>query len=179
MAYYERTNTDLRSRLLVDLILENNPKFAEGTQLRNALVEHPNFFNLHHLVEDTMAACSDGLYEFNDGIHEDFTDESECKTGTLYVYENDTSFAEISSVRSKSGVLKKGAIRCVVLNPVFEKLQFILVPKASVLSMMSKNKKTSLCLTWNKKQQRFTAPIDKHGCIEYNSFKELAMEANH
>jgi hypothetical protein len=178
MAYYDRTNCELRTRLWVDLILENHPKFAEGTQLRESLLKNPEFFNLHHVIESMMAQCSNGQYEFNNGIHEDYTDESECKTGTLYVYEKN-AFAEITSVRSKFGVLKHGAIRCVVLNPVLEKLHFIFIPKAAVQSMMGKNKKTSLNLRYDTKLNLFRVPVDKHGCVEYNTFKELAMEKNY
>jgi hypothetical protein len=177
MAYYERTNCEVRTRLWIDLIIENHLSFAEGTQLRESLLSNPEFFNLHHVIESMMSQCSIGLYEFNDGIHEDFTDGSECKTGTLYIYEN-SAFAEISSVRSKSGVLKHGAIRCVVLNPILEKLHFIFIPKAAVQSMMGKNSKRSLDLRYDKKLNRFRVPIDKHGCVEYNTFKELAMEVN-
>jgi len=183
MAYYDRINCDVRTRLYVELILENHPKFAEGTALRESLMDNPNFFNIEHLVEDMLAECSEGQYEFNDGIHEDFTDGSEAKTGTLYVKGN-TSTAEITSVRSKFGVLKKGAIRCVVLNPILEKLHFILVPQASVIKMMhtaqgKPKSNPSLWLRYDKKLNTFRIPIDKYGCVEYNSFKELAMQPNH
>jgi len=183
MAYYGRINCDLRTRLYAELILENHPKFAEGTPLHESMIENPNFFNMEHIVEDMLAECSDEQYEFNNGIHEDFTDSSEAKTGTLYVKGN-TSTAEITSVRSKFGVLKNGAIRCVVLNPVLEKLHFIFVPKASVIKMMHTadgypKSNTSLWLRYDKKLNTFRIPVDKYGCIEYNSFKELAMETNH
>lgn len=177
MAYYERTNCELRTRLLVDLILKNHKKFAVGTQLGDSLVRDPGFFNLFHIIEDMMSNCSEGQYEFNNGIHEDYTDESECKTGTLYVYEKN-AFAEVTNVRSQFGILKRGSVRSVILNPVLEKLHFIFIPKSAVQSMMSKNKKTSLILRYDSKLNRFRLPIDKHGCVEYNTFKELAMEKN-
>lgn len=182
MAYYGKINCDLRTQLFVELILENHPNFCDGSALREALLENPKFFNVEHIVESMMSECSEGQYDFNDGIHEDFTDGSECKTGTLYV-KGDTSTAEITSVRSKKGILKKGAIRCVVLNPVLEKLHFILVPQSSVVKMMTKadgspKSNKSLWLRYNKKQNRFAIPVDKYGCIEYNTFKELAMEKN-
>ena len=53
---------------------------------------------------------------------------------------------------------------------------------------MMTNKKTgnplklnSLKLRFDKKAGKFTAPVDKYGCVEYNTFKELAMamEENH
>jgi hypothetical protein len=109
MAYYDKVNTDLRLKLFTQLIIENHPSFCEGSSLRAALLETPSFFNIEHIVETMLEACCDGQYKFNNGTHEDFTDGSDSKTGTLYT-KGDASTAEITSVCSKDGVLKKAEL---------------------------------------------------------------------
>ena len=175
--YYEKVNTDLRLKLYTVLILENHPDFAKGTPFRQALIKSPGRFNIEFLVEEMFELNCDGQYKFNDGIHEDFTDESEAKTGTLHA-NGQTSVAEITNVRSANGVLKHGAIRCVMLNPRLKKLHFLFIPQASLKMIMANRKKTkSAMLRYNKKKEQFTT-LEKYGIIELDSFKELAMEAN-
>lgn len=183
MTYYAKVNTDIRHALFTDLILENHPAFYEGSSLSLSLKTNPAFFNMEHIIESMMAICSNGLYEFNDGVHQDYTDESDCKTGTLYANEgSSTTAGEISSVRSRDGVLKKGAIRAVIMNPILKKNHFFFIPKTAVKDLMTKKngeqKKTkSICLRYNKTTNEFST-IDKYGIIEYDTFKELAMEKN-
>ena len=182
MAYYDKVNTDIKIKLYVDLILDNHPEFSEGTALRQALLAKPQVFNVEHLIEDMMAINSDGQYDFIDGIHEDFDDGSECKTGTLHL--NGLASAEISNVKSKSGVLKKGAVRCIVLNPRLEKLHFVFIPKNALLDLMTtKNgdvkKSSSAWLKYTEKTDSFEKCFNKYGIIEFDTFKELAMEVNH
>lgn len=182
MAYYDKCNSSIRDRLLAELIIENHESFAKGSPAAELILKNPEFFNFTGLVEDMMARCSDGKYNFIDGIHEDFDDGSECKTGTLHVSAQGST-AEISSVKSKTGVLKKGGIRCVVLNPILEKLHFFFIPQASLLKLMTTKKGTikksnSAWLRYDKNKNVFTT-IKKYGIIELKSFKELAMMENH
>ena len=181
MAYYDKVNTDIKLKLYVELILKNHPDFAEGTPFREALVQKPQVFNIEHLIEDMMAINSGGQYNFIDGIHEDFDDGSECKTGTLHL--NGISSAEITNVKSQNGVLKKGAVRCVVLNPRLKKLHFVFIPKKALLDLMTtKNgtikKSKSAWLKYTDKKDSFDRCFQKYGITEFDTFKELAMEKN-
>jgi trehalose-6-phosphate synthase len=180
MAYYDRVNTELKQKLYAQLVIENHPIYG-SSPFKEAILERPADFNLEHLVEQMMAANSGGLYEFNDGIHEDFTDESECKTGTLHTNGSMAS-AEITNVRSQDGVLKRGAIRAVILNPMLEKLHFLFIPKEAVQKCMHTRKGTptvsrSLWLRYNKVKKQFTT-LEKYGIIEHSNFRDLAMEKN-
>lgn len=180
MAYYDRVNTELKQKLYAQLIVDNHPIYGKSP-FKEAITERPADFNLEHLVEQMMALNSEGAYQFNDGIHEDFTDESECKTSTLHA--NGTSAAaEITNVRSHDGVLKRGGLRVVVLNPVLEKLHFMFIPKEAVVKCMhTKNGKPkasrSLWLRYNKAKKQFTT-LEKYGIMEHSNFKDLAMEKN-
>lgn len=181
MAYHDKVNTDIKLKLYVELIIENHPDFAEGTSFHKALIQKPQVFNIEHLVEDMMAINSGGQYEFNDGIHEDFTDESECKTGTLHL--NGHTKAEISNVKSQNGVLKKGAVRCVILNPRLKKLHFVFIPKKALLNLMTTKEGTikkskSAWLAYTNKKDSFARCFKKYGITEFDTFKELAMEKN-
>ena len=183
MTYYAKVNTDIRRALFTELILENHPAFYEGSSLSLSLKSNPAFFNMEHIIESMMAECSNGQYEFNDGIHQDYTDESDCKTGTLYANKgSSTTAAEISNVRSNDGVLKKGAIRAVIINPILKRNHFFFIPKTVVEILMTKKtgeqkKNRSICLRYDKISNKFST-IDKYGIIEYDTFKELAMEKN-
>lgn len=179
MAYYEKVNTDLKLKLLAECVVENHPVYKESP-FREAVLQRPADFNLEHLIEQSFALCSDGLYEFNDGIHEDYTDESECKTGTLHL--KSSNAAEITNVRSKDGVLKKGAIRAVVVNPDLEKLHYFFIPKAVVKTMMTTKEgkpkvNSSLLIRYSPKKKLFTS-VEKYGIIEHNNLKDVAMEKN-
>jgi len=177
MAYYGRRNTDLKYQLYKELIAKNHPKFAKGSPLREAIIEFPEMFNIEHLVEQALALNSDGQYKFNDGIHEDFDDRSEAKTGTVHANGDSAAIAEITNVRSSKGVLKHGAIRCVILNPRLEKLHFLFIPQTSLQIIMANTKKLAMRIAYNKKEERFTT-LEKYGIIEFQTFKELAMEPN-
>ena len=180
MAYYEKVNTNLKLKLMADCVVENHPVYKESP-FREAVLQRPADFNLEHLIEQSFALCSNGLYEFNDGIHEDFTDESESKTGTLHLSAKSSS-AELSSVRSHDGVLKKGAIRAVVVNPDLEKLHYFFIPKDVVKTMMTTKEgkpkvNRSLWIRYNTKKKLFTS-VEKYGIIEHNNLKDVAMEKN-
>jgi len=183
MAYYNKINCDLRTRLFTDLIVQNHPNFQLGSSLYDSLMENPAYFNFTHIIEDMMAVLSEGQYEFTNGIHEDYSDSSECKTGTLHISEaSNFSSAELTNVRSQDGTLKKGAIRAVVLNPILEKFHFFFIPKDSVYRMMhtqygDPKASRSLWLQYNMKRNVFST-VDKYDFVEYNTFKELAMEKN-
>jgi hypothetical protein len=183
MAYYDKINCDLRARLFTSLIVENHPSFKQGSVLYEAIVGNPTYFNFTHIIEDMMSVCSEGQYKFTNGIHEDYSDSSECKTGTLHLSEaSNFSSAELTNVRSQDGTIKNGAIRAVILNPILEKLHFFFIPKKSVHRMMhtmygEPKSSRSLWLRYNTKSNRFST-VDKYGFVEYNTFKELAMEKN-
>ena len=178
--YYEKRNTDLKLKLYANLIVTYHPIYSKSP-FKEAILERPGDFNIEHLVEQSFELNSEGQYKFIDGTHMDYDDESDAKTGTLHI-NGKTSSAEITSVKSKDGVLKKGAIRAIVLNPILEKLHFLFIPTDAVNKIMhTKNGKlkttNSIWLRYNKKINEFTT-LKKYGIIECNSFKELAMEIN-
>ena len=180
MAYYPKINTEIKRRLYVDLIRKNHPKFKGA--LGKHFKEHTELFNIEAIVENMMAICSEGKYKFIDGVGEDFSDGSECKTSTLY--SSNKYIVEVKSIRSKYGNLKKGGIRCIILNPKLEKLHFVFVPKAAVKRLMTtKNgtpkKNLSMWLTYTNSNDSFSRCFEKYGIIEYSTFKELALEVNH
>ena len=163
---------NLRFLIIAILTFLNNNAFAFEKFNLNDIDPYENI-----IVEEMFELNCDGQYKFNDGIHEDFTDKSEAKTGTLHA-NGQSSTAEITNVRSANGVLKHGAIRCVMLNPRLKKLHFLFIPQASLRMIMANRKKTkSAMLRYNKKKEQFTT-LEKYGIIELDSFKELAMEAN-
>ena len=181
--YFKKVNCEIRTKLLVELIVNNHPDFAEGSILYNSIINNPKFFDLTHLVEDMMAKNSGNQYIFTDEAHQDFDDGSECKTGTLYINQK-MSKAEITNVKTKSGVLKKGAIRAVVLNPKLEKLHFVFIPKKSLKDIMTNaygetKVSSSAFLSYTLKEDSFSKFFKKYGIIEFDTFKELAMEPNH
>lgn len=176
MTHYGRVNCDLRRDLFIDLFIENNDPLVKKYGEKCYRDFAPRI-NLTNTVEELLAINSDGQYNFIDGVHEDFDDQSEAKTGTIYVFEKSTSHAEITNVRSKDGVLKKGAIRCVILDTLEEKLRFLFIPHYRVKEIMSTTKSTSLKLTYNKKKRCFSGK-KMDGIIEFETFKELAMEPN-
>lgn len=178
--YYEKRNTDLKLELYSKLIIEYHPVYSKSPY-KEILLERPADFNIEHLVEQAFEYNSEGQYKFIDGTHMDYDDESDAKTGTLHA-NGTSSKAEITSVKSKDGILKKGSIRAIILNPILEKLHFIFIPKDSVYKAMhTKNGKlktsNSLWIQYNKKKNEFTT-LKEYGIIECNSFKELAMEIN-
>tara|TARA_Y100000022_G_C13055467_1_gene286376 strand:+ start:33 stop:587 length:555 start_codon:yes stop_codon:yes gene_type:complete len=178
--YYKKQNTDLKLELYSKLIVECHPIYSKSP-FKEALLERPADFNIEHLVEQAFEYNCEGRYKFNDGIHEDYDDGSDAKTGTLHI-NGQASKAEISSVKSKDGTLKNGSIRAIVLNPILKKLHFIFVPKDSLYKAMhTKNGKlkvsNSLWIRYNKRKNEFTT-LKNYGIIECNSFKELAMEIN-
>ena len=185
MAYYQKVNCDIRTKLLVELVINNHPDFAEGTILYQSIISNPNFFNLTHLVEDMMAKNSNDQYIFTDEPHQDYSDESECKTGTLHIFDKiGCGQAEISNVKTSAGVLKKGAIRAVVLNPKLKKLHFVFIPKKALRDIMTTRDgeiktKSSALLTYTIADDSFSKFFKKYGIIEFNTFKELAMEPNY
>ncbi len=176
MCYYPKTNSDLKKKLYVELLLEYHPIYSTSPNREN-LMERPGDYNIEHLVEQLFEYNCEGQYKFTDGIHEDFSDESECKTGTLHA-NGQASSAEITNVRSPAGILKKGSIRAVILNPILKKLHFFFIPKTATEKLIS-NRTTgkSMWLHYNKKKNEFTT-LDKYGIIEFNTIKELAMEPN-
>jgi len=181
-----KNNISLKNKLLAELIANNNSKFRKDRKLKTELLNNPSRFNLTGLIEETMADCSDGAYEHypeENKPHEDHTDGTDTKTGTLYIYETQ-AFAEISNVRSDNGVLKSGALRCVVLNPRLEKLHYVFVPKKAVHSMMhtkagDPTKSKSAKFTYTAREESFRNFFETHGIIEVSTFKQLAMIDNH
>ena len=178
MTYYAKKNTDLRMDLMTELVLENHPIYSKSP-FREAIIERPADFNMTHLVEQMMACNSNDAYIFIDEIHHDNSDMSDTKTGTLHVSENFCS-AEISSVRSKSGVLKTGAIRAVILNPILNKFHFLYIPSDAIHKKMhtkrgTPTKSASMWIKYNKKKNQFTK-LETYGIIEFQTFKELAMK---
>ena len=176
MTYYAKRNTDLRLELMTELVLENHPIYSKSP-FREAIIERPADFSMTHLVEQMMAMNSNSAYTFIDEIHRDNSDNSETKTGTLHISK---SSAEISSVRSKFGKLKIGAIRAVILNPILNKLHFLYIPLDAVNKKMHTRKGTptkssSMWIQYNMKKNQFTK-LENYGIIEFQTFKELAMK---
>ena len=178
MAYYDKKNDDLRLELMAQLVVENHPIYSESP-FREVVLERPADFNMEHLVEQMMALNSNGVYTFVDGVHHDNSDMSDTKTGTLHA-NGKMSSAEISNVRSSFGVLKTGAIRAVILNPILNKFHFLFIPPDAISKLMHTKKGTptksrSIWLRYSKKKNVFTK-LEKYGITEFETFKELAME---
>lgn len=160
----------MRKNLLATLITDNHPVFKEEP-MKSILLANPEYFNVEHLVEATMAHV--GGYDFVDANHYDFSDGSECKTGTIYQYPT-TQFGEVSSCRSKAGTIKTGPVRAIMINPVEEKLHYIYIPNEVLVEKLSKNNRSSFRLSYSKKTKDFTNYCVNHGCIEFDTFEELA-----
>ena len=181
--YYDRVNTENKYKKLAELVCEFHPDFAEGTVHNAAIKADPKIYNMEYLIEKCFEFASEGAYTFIDGAKKDFTDGSDSKTATIFT-SGDSWQCQITSVRSKAingvaGNLKEGALRCVIYNPHFDKLHFLFVPHTTLSLLMSKVRAaaTDLFFTWNLKKESFVCRAT-NDYIEFNSFKELAMEAN-
>ena len=177
--FFKKVNTDLKLELYTKLIRQNHPDFGDGSINERALLNAPRRFNIEYLVEEMFELNCDGQYQFIDGAHLDFTDESDSKTGTLHA-NGQSSIAEITNCKDKYGTLKKGAIRAVVLNPILKKLHFFFIPKQAVYDLLhtkagTMKKVNSIRLRYSKNKNQFTT-LKKYGIIEFETFKELAME---
>lgn len=158
-----------------EVVLKYNTIF-NIPEIQKAVEKHPTIFNIEHLVELTMAEV--GGYEFIDAEHCDFSDGSECKTGSISP--NPTSAGrntyrwEISNIISSGGKTKSGPVRLVLYNPHTEKCTYYFIPETQFESLGINIHPTTnigrVFGTWNSK----TNKIGKLDDFEVNSFETLA-----
>lgn len=122
--------------LFNDVVREYNTTFSMP-EIWQAVEKHPNIFNIEHLVELTMAEV--GGYEFIDAEHCDFSDGSECKTGSIGLKPTkpgcNTYRWEISNVISSGGQIKSGPIRLVLYNPHTKTCSYYFIPQTKLESL--------------------------------------------
>lgn len=161
--------------LMRDVIITHHPRFKRSKDLRNFGLSSPHIFNVTHLIEESLSAV--GGYEFVNSAHYDFTDGSDSKTASIRnqskTTNGNTYMGEIAAVSSAAGVLKEGALRCIIYNPHIDGLQFYFLPK----SMWSKHitvHPTSgigkIIFSWNKTKQTIKL-FEDYRCSD---FSELA-----
>jgi hypothetical protein len=161
-------------------IIEPYNKTFGTAEIKEAVMNHPNIFNIEHLVELTMAKV--GGYEFTDDEHCDFSDGSECKTGSVSpnpVKAGTSSYRlEISNVVSSGGKMKSGDLRVIIYNPHTNSCCYYFIPNDKIKSCGINYHPTTgigrIFATWNIKTNR----IPKLDKFQVNGFEELAKLQN-
>ncbi len=126
--------------LFSQVIIPFHPEFRkkENASLVSYAIKNPEIFNVTRLVEEAMAW--NGGYEFVDGYHYDFSDGSECKTGSVHPAKKNGSKShscEITGVRSSSGKFKTGPIRAIIYIPNTHSLRFYFFPEEDWTKMVN------------------------------------------
>jgi hypothetical protein len=162
--------------MLTDILFKHHPDFhCEVTQ--KVLLKHHRAVNGEHLVEQAMAAV--GGYEFVDGAHYDFSDGTECKTGSIRPSPTkpgrNTYAGEISNVVSSGGVQKSGDVRFVLWNPHRARFEYFYIPHAHLgttlkINTHGTNGTGRIFFTWNQT----TDVIAKLEPFRVRSFHQLA-----
>jgi len=162
--------------LMEQIIVKFHPQFKESTQLQDLGLLRPEIFNVEMLVEECLAAC--GPYELSRGCHQDFSDGSDCKTASIRREPNKPGTAshkgEISGVQTSAGVVKLGALRCVVYNPCENNLLYFYLPKEFWTQNIDRHPTTGMgriFFTYN----RNTMVVPKLIAYQVNNFEELAQ----
>lgn len=158
-----------------EVVKEYNTTF-NMEEIWKTVQKYPNIFNIEHLVELTMAET--GGYEFIDAEHCDFSDGSECKTGSISPNSTkpgmNTYRWEISNVVSSGGTIKSGPIRLVLYNPHTDKCTYYFIPETKIESLGINYHPTTkmgrIFGTWNKRTNR----IPKLDNYELPSFSLVA-----
>lgn len=161
--------------LFRQIVSKYNPAFA-ANGIAEQVNRHPKIFNIEHLVELTMAHV--GGYEFVDAAHCDFSDGSECKTGSVSPSPSTKSGnsyrVEISNIVSPGGKIKSGDIRFVLYNPHNNSVSYYFVPQNMIESLGINYHPTTgigrIFATWHK----ITNRINKLDAYQVDNFEALA-----
>lgn len=133
-------NLDKNRKILKDICFKYSSIFSSLSKKQKELVlKHAEIYNIPKLVELTMAEV--GGYTIEDVKGCDFSDGSECKTGTLITYKIKDRKKPISRCSLKNLDHKTGAIRVVIYNPVEDELNYFYIPKDQVPNMLTCRKK--------------------------------------
>ena len=161
--------------LFRNIVNKYHPDFKSKSLLKQ-VEKHPSIFNIEHLIELTMAEI--GGYKFIDADHCDFSDGTECKTGS--VSPNPTKPGrnsyrlEISNVVSQAGNIKEGDVRVVIYNPHTNSQTYYYIPQEDLTKIGINYHPTTgigrIFATWNSKKNTISK-LDKY---EVESFEELA-----
>lgn len=165
------------STLFNDVIAKFHPDISQDEKLKNLLSANIGWLNIESLIEQTMAAV--GGYNFVDGEHYDFSDGTECKTGSVAPNPKKnlgiTYGVKITNVQSCAGVTK-GSLRAVIYNPHTESCSYFFIPSDHLdteiaLSYINGYGTTKvLSATWNS----ITNKINKLERYRVKDFETLA-----
>ena len=155
--------------LIREIIWDHHPTFKDSFKS----VEKINYdwFNTSKLLEESMAHV--GGYELIDTKHADFSDGSDCKTGTI----GKKRHGNLSRVTSNAGAPKFGMLRIVLYNSITYGLHFYALPKDYWLPFVH-NKGTNgegvIAFRYDHNTQ--TVPkFEEHKC---DTFEDLCLKAN-
>lgn len=118
-------------RILEDIIKVYNPNYKDLD------ISDPMAHNVSRMLEETMAYV--GGYEVVDNDHHDFSDGTECKTGTITL--NKTTDSKnthrfiISNTISQAGIEKTGDLRVVVYNNMQDSLLYFFIPQRYIRAL--------------------------------------------
>ena len=160
------------------IIREYHPSIANSTEVKSFMDTHWSWMNIEKMIEETMAAV--GGYEFVDGEHYDFSDFTECKTGS--VKPNPAKLTSvncyqvrITNVESGAGITK-GSIRAVIYNPHTNECTYYYIPashlntKIKLTCVNGPGTIKNINATWNSN----TNKIKMLEPYRVASFKELS-----
>jgi hypothetical protein len=163
--------------LFNEVIAKYHPDISTNPEIRDFLASRLEWLNIEALIEETMAAV--GGYKFVDGAHHDFSDGTECKTGSVApnpsVSSENSYMVRITNIESCAGTTK-GSIRAVVYNPHTQTCNYYYIPESdlnTVLKLTHGNGPgtiKNLYATWNKK----TNKINKLDPYQVKNFQTLA-----
>ena len=165
--------------MLEEIIFKHHPAFKTmRTDMRKRLL-HPDILRsirLEKIVESAMESAGHLIRVKKSHSVYDFTDKSDCKTGSIFSMYNDDTVSHVGAIdglcsRTRTGVLrpKAGAVRAVIYNPYIEELWYYYLPRKVWLEKMCNNR-NDIRFTWNSS----TNTIVKLDGYEVDSFKDLA-----
>lgn len=122
--------------LMRDLICKYHPEFSKTPALKRYGLKHSDIFNVERLAEECLAAV--GGYTFTNGEHADFDDVTnqlggtDCKTASIGINPMREGSAchkgAIHGVVTAAGGFKAGALRCIIYNPIKDRLDYYFLP---------------------------------------------------
>ena len=164
--------------LFNEVIAKYHPDISTNPEIRDFLASRIQWLNIEALIEQTMAAV--GGYNFIGGAHRDFSDGTECKTGSVApkpsVSSVNSYMVRITNIESCAGTTK-GSIRAVIYNPHTQTCDYYYIPKSdlnTVLRLTHGNgpgTEKHLHATWNKK----TNKNNKLDPYQVENFQTLAI----
>jgi hypothetical protein len=158
------------------IIREYHPSIANSTEVKSFMDTHWGWMNIEKMIEETMAAV--GGYEFVDGEHHDFSDLTECKTGSIKINPqqntNNCYSVRITNIESGAGITK-GSIRAVIYNPHTDACMYYYIPashlntKIKLTFLNGPGTIKNIDATWNSNTNR----INKLEQYRVTTFTEL------